>query len=357
MPTKRGCKIGIWLLLAALFTGTPLAAHDRSGAGTAKETRATGAVHQIADNPAAEPAEPAKSTCGIEKQTHVFAVKGQDTLRLDLYAAPRTDSLTRPCLVFVFGGGFVSGQRDARDFRPFFDHFVRKGFAVVSIDYRLGMKQARESGAIDGEGIIAALETTVSMATEDLYDATACICRHAPEWGIDTSRIVTCGSSAGAITVLTGEYGNCNGSPAAHRLPEGFRYAGVIAFAGAICERGELRWEHAPAPMLLFHGDADRNVPYDKVSHEGIALYGSKHIARSLTGNRYPHWFYSAADTDHSMAWRPMRENLAEIDTFLEKLVLARKPLILDTRVSPLDAEPQPEEFTLSDYLETNYGN
>lgn len=348
--------MGKWFLLTILLFGTPFAGHARNATAAAKAARPGAAQHQ-AEGVATAFLRPEETSCEPEKQTHVYAVKGQDTLRLDLYAAPRTDTLAKPCLIFVFGGGFVSGRRDDPNFQPFFEHLVRKGFAVVSIDYRLGMKQTRESGTIGKEGIVAALETTVAMAVEDLYDATASVCRHAAEWGIDTSRIVTCGSSAGAITVLTAEYGICNGFPAARRLPEGFRYAGVIGFAGAICEHGALRWEHAPAPMLLFHGDADRNVPYSQVLHEGIALYGSEHIARSLSEHRYPHWFYSASDTNHSMAWRPMRENLAEIDTFLEKLVLAHKPLILRTQATPLDAEPQPEEFSISDYIETNYGN
>lgn len=339
-----------WLWLAALLIGTPLTAQDRKPVPEVAET-----ARPAATVPAAEGAE--ERVHGIERETHVFAVKGRDTLRLDLYTRDGADTLRKPCLIFVFGGGFVAGRRDDPGFLPFFEHFLRKGFTVASIDYRLGMKQARESGALERDGIVAALERTLAMAAEDLYDATACLCGHAAEWGIDTSRIVTCGSSAGAITVLTGEYGICNDSPAARRLPEGFRYAGVISFAGAICEQGELRWLHAPAPMLLFHGDADRNVPYDKVSHEGIALCGSRQIARSLSEHRYPHWFYSVSDTDHSMSGRPMRENLAEIDTFLEKLVFGRQRLTLETRVTPLDAEPQPEVFTLSDYIETNYGN
>ena len=293
--------------------------------------------------------------CTIEKHTHVFAVKQNDTLRLDRYAKPASGDVPRPCMVFVFGGGFVSGRRDDPNFRSFFDYYVQKGFVVVSIDYRLGMKQAIASGTRDRDSLAAAMATSIAMAAEDLCDATACICAHAAKWGIDTSRVVTCGSSAGAITVLTGEYGRCNGRPEARRIPEGFRYAGIIAFAGAICEKGDLHWEQSPAPMLLFHGDADRNVPYDKVTYEGLALCGSRHIAQSLTEHNNPHWFYSVADTNHSMAWRPMQENRDEIDTFLEKLVFERQPLILETRVRPLDAEPQPSEFTLSDYLETNY--
>ena len=41
----------------------------------------------------------------VEKQTFVYAVKQTDTLRLDRYVALTPDSRTKPCLMFVFGGG------------------------------------------------------------------------------------------------------------------------------------------------------------------------------------------------------------------------------------------------------------
>ena len=46
----------------------------------------------------------------ITKQTHLYAVKGTDSLYLDHYAAPVEGK--RPCVMLVFGGGFVGGARD-----------------------------------------------------------------------------------------------------------------------------------------------------------------------------------------------------------------------------------------------------
>ena len=232
----------------------------------------------------------------IEKETFVYAVRDADTLRLDRYALLSPDSRAKPCLMFLFGGGFMTGTRDNRRFRPFFDYYARKGFVVVSIDYRLGMKRARQAGLLDEEHFTQALDMTLSMATEDLYDATAYICRHMPD--VDPSRIVTCGSSAGAITVLMGEYWLCNGHP----------------------------------------------------------LTAGKSIADDLARRRVPHAFYSVAETNHSMAWRPMTENRGEIDSFLEKLVFKRQRLVTDVRITPLDAPAVPKDFGISDYIDANYG-
>ena len=74
----------------------------------------------------------------VEKQTFVYAVKQTDTLRLDRYVALTPDSRTKPCLMFVFGGGFVGGRRDNASFLSYFEYYARKGYVVVSIDYRLG---------------------------------------------------------------------------------------------------------------------------------------------------------------------------------------------------------------------------
>lgn len=294
----------------------------------------------------------------VEKKTFVYAVKGADTLRLDRYTAPTPDSRMQPCMVFAFGGGFVSGERDGGGYLPYFDYYARQGWVVVSIDYRLGMKKALEAGTLSEDTFPEALVSTVSMAVEDLYDATSYVLSHADAWNVDAALVVTSGSSAGAITVLMGEYGICNDSPLArNNLPQNFNYAGVIAYAGGIFDQGdELRWAHDPCPLMLFHGDADRNVPYDILSEGGYGFFGSKHIAEYLTVRRVPHWFYSVADTDHAMASRPMEENRYEIDAFLEKLVRQRQPLVVDTYVTPLDAPRLPKTFTLADYIEANFG-
>lgn len=197
----------------------------------------------------------------IAKYTDLYAVKGTDSLFLDRYTAVSVEQDdARPCLVFVFGGGFIAGERDAERYLPFFHYMVNQGYDVVSIDYRLGLKQVVASGDLSPENMMLGMARTISMAVEDLYDATAFIVDKADEWGIDSSQIVACGSSAGAITVLHGEYALCNASPLVQHLPVGFRYAGIVSFAGAIFEMGEeLRWASQPAPMMLFHGDADAN--------------------------------------------------------------------------------------------------
>lgn len=84
-------------------------------------------------------------------ETFVYSVKGGDSLRLDRYACTSAAAVGKPapCLLFVFGGAFVSGTRDAETYRPFFEYMAREaGYTVVSIDYRLGLKEPLAAGRL-----------------------------------------------------------------------------------------------------------------------------------------------------------------------------------------------------------------
>ncbi len=182
------------------------------------------------------------------------------TLKLDIYKTDSATILPQPCLVFVFGGGFKEGTRDARHYQPYFHYFATKGYTVVSIDYRLGMKGKEAPGILNHKPLQQAIE----MAVADLYIATNYLLEHADDLNIDPSLIILSGSSAGAITVLQADYMERDNHPAASVLPDDFRYAGVISFAGGIfSEEGLPSYTQRPAPTLFFHGSADKLVPYN----------------------------------------------------------------------------------------------
>ncbi|MEG1622211.1 MAG: carboxylesterase family protein [Alistipes sp.] len=295
----------------------------------------------------------------IEKSTHLFAVHGADSLYLDRYTTSTDAQTLRPCMLFVFGGGFVSGTRDAKQYLPYFNYIAQQGYDVVSLDYRLGLKNISTAELSSPEQLVGKLLATLHMATEDLYTATAFVLAHATQWGIDPSQMVTCGSSAGAITVLEGEYGICNQAALAQQiLPKGFNYAGVISFAGAIFQIGqELVWNTNPAPILFFHGDADSNVPYDVVAEGGAGFFGSQAIVRQLAAKKSPYYFYSVENAAHEIATQPMNENRFEIDAFLEKLVRQHRPLMIQTTVQEIGKPTKQKTFGLADYIQSNFMN
>lgn len=290
----------------------------------------------------------------VRKETYIYSVKGTDTLRLDKYDLPLAGK-AKPCIIFMFGGGFASGTRDGAGYIDYFNYLVNKGITVVSIDYRLGMKNLDTA---DPMRIVAILNNSIGLAVEDLFDATSFVAGKADEWDIAPGKIMANGSSAGAVAVLHGEYAISSKAKLAEKLPEGFNYAGVISFAGAIFStEGDLKWQDTPAPMLLFHGDADSNVPYNRIELMNYGFYGSKHIAGQLAERNSPYYFFDMENAAHEMADTPMKIYRDEIYGFIDKFVLQELPLKIHSQVEQIGKPDMKKDFDMQDYIRTNYGH
>ncbi|MBO7624435.1 MAG: alpha/beta hydrolase, partial [Bacteroidales bacterium] len=142
---------------------------------------------------------------GQTKETFPF-VQRDSTLYLDVWhpAHPRAD---RAAVVSVFGGGFVIGIRDDSLQSKTARMLSERGFTVISIDYRLGLKDSAKVAELQGLLKIDDLfQYCIGLAVEDCAAAIAWVCAHAAGLGIDTSKIILTGNSAGAITVLQLDY-------------------------------------------------------------------------------------------------------------------------------------------------------
>ncbi len=292
----------------------------------------------------------------VVKTTVPYVVRNQtDTLRLDRYELPDGPK-DRPVVLFAFGGGFRDGVRDDARYLPYFEFLAEHGYVVASIDYRTTLSSF--DPASGATGFVSALEGAVSAAVEDFMTATAYIAANAVEWGIDPSRIVASGSSAGAITALQCEFLFSTGSQAVAMFPDGFNYAGTVTFAGAVCAPEAPMWDRErTCPMMLFHGDADSTVPFSSVTAGGMGLYGSEAISDSLKAVGAPHELYVICGSDHSVAISPMEHNLYDILAFLREFVDGRADRITVIRQSEPGAPANYKtDFTLSDFLRSNMG-
>lgn len=301
-----------------------------------------------------------------EKQTHLYAVKDTDSLRVDIYNAALSFDGKRPCVVFMFGGGFVSGTRDNPDYLPFFKFFNDNGYTVASIDYRLGLKPFAQGTAPLPEGgklkqlnyFKQVLSNTIDIAVEDLFDATAFLMKNASDWDIDTTSLVACGSSAGAVAVLQGGYYINNRHVLSTRLPENFNFAGVIAFAGAIYSmEGDLEWRSQPCPIMMYHGDSDSNVPYGKIKMGKTGFYGSEYIAGKLKEGNYPYYFFSVENAAHEIAGWPMHNAYEQTLGFLRNFVEKREQISVRTDMQFIGRPEKQKKFRIQDYIKSNYGN
>lgn len=251
--------------------------------------------------------------------TRCYARKDGQELKLDYYLPePSGDTVKRPAILFMFGGGFVAGTRDDATYLPWFRKLKEEGYTVVSIDYRLPLKDAKARGLNRLKAFLDAIQTGV----DDLYSATAWLIAHGQEIGVDASRLVICGSSAGAIIVDEAEWELASRAPAAAVLPEGFRYRGVISFSGAILSRkGKLKYGRSPAPMLLMHGTDDKVVNYGKIRVLNWGFYGSKAIAKTCGKNGYVHHIIRYTGHGHDIA-NLMFETFPEQRRFLEDNII-----------------------------------
>ena len=290
----------------------------------------------------------------VKPTTYCF-VEGDEPLYLDHYRAEGEGK--HPCLLFAFGGGFSHGNRADQRYMKFFDVMLKQGFDVVSIDYRLGMKftvdAPQKIGPLKGAKL---MYRSVNYAAEDVMRATRYILDNADKMGINPDCIVTSGSSAGAIAVLQAENHISNHSRYAKILPKEFNYAGVIACAGAIYSvLSKPKWHKMPCPVMLFHGNADRNVPYYKATICAIGFYGSDFIADQLHKKGATYYFHSAHYRDHSLALLPLFYNHEEIISFLRRCVLGGEKMQYTNEYVDKDIEPCETNFSVQEYLNSNY--
>ena len=280
---------------------------------------------------------------GIQKQTFTYATKDSLELKLDVYTNAHMPK-NSPCMLFVFGGGFILGTRDDRLYNNYFNNLVKNNYVVVSISYRLGLKGVKKLSAFK----IEPFKHAVEMAVEDLYDATNWILKNADRIGVDPSKIILSGSSAGAIAVLQGSFEKLNNTPISKRLPQAFQYAGTVTFSGAILSfNGALKYNVTPPPAMLFHGMDDKLVVYDKIRLFNKGFYGSNHIAKVYKKHDYPYYMYREEKMGHEISYRPMQDNIPEILWFLEEYVINKKPYQVEKtfnnmkRIRTLDVTPK----------------
>jgi acetyl esterase/lipase len=188
---------------------------------------------------------------------------GYRPLHLDLHVPPGEGPF--PVLLWIHGGGWLTGSRVWTVDQQFHERMVDRGYAVADVDYRL------------------ALEATYPAQQADISAAVMWLRHHAPALRIDPGRFAVLGESAGgqlaAIAGLTGTgdtaiqaviiwYGPADLSTP--RDEDDPFTAPAILLGGPVAERtavarlaSPLYNIHADAPpFLLVHGTEDELVPF-----------------------------------------------------------------------------------------------
>ncbi len=218
-------------------------------------------------------------------------------LKLDVYAR-RDRSTPRPTVIYIHGGGWVGGSKEAAmlSLMP----YLEMGFNAVNVAYRLG-RVARAPAAV-----------------EDCRCALRWVIRNAEQYGFDTERIVVTGHSAGGhLSLTTGMLSESAGfdaeciSQAVPKVAAIVNYFGItdvadlmagkpnqknytVSWLGSQRDRKEIADSVSPIhhvreglpPILTIHGDADNVVPYSHAVdlHKRLDLAGVQNKLLTVKG-------------------------------------------------------------------------
>jgi acetyl esterase/lipase len=188
----------------------------------------------------------------VQRDLVYATIEGFRPLTLDLYQpTSKTKAQPRPVLLYVHGGGWVSG--DARHLKGFDDlpatlaAVAAKGIVVAAVNYRL------------------AGEAHFPAAVQDVKSALRWLRGRATDFNIDTTRMMAWGVEAGGqIAAMAGtSCGVATLEPAAD--------ANSKAQLGSDCVQGVIDWA-GPADFASWDADAGRNAEAAAAKHLGAYL-------------------------------------------------------------------------------------
>ena len=265
----------------------------------------------------------------IEQSTRQYAQKQGEVLRMDIFS-PEPDTVShKPVIVYVHGGGFSGGKRDEERHLQFCRRFARKGYLTITIDYTLHMKgKSFGCDRPSQEKLSTFLKTG-----QDISRAISYLTKQHKILGIDTTKIILAGSSAGAEAVLHAAFWNKTRIDGNKQiLPESFHYGGVISMAGAIANPDWITRKNA-VPTMFFHGANDKLVPYGTAPHHYceatkagfLMLFGPEPLTVKLKDLEES--YFSLVDPNGGHEWNeiPLYENENEITEFLYQTVILGK--------------------------------
>jgi hypothetical protein len=193
----------------------------------------------------------------------------QDLL-LDVYQPQNDTETNRPCIIFAHGGAFLIGSREDATGVNVCNNMSKKGYVVVSVDYRMGYNTLSGNAA----------ERAVYRGVQDMKAAIRYVKENANTFGIDTNLIFAMGNSAGSIMSIHAAYFDeaerasiqstfnnpdlgclkCSGNLFNHNDEP----VAISNLWGAILDTNYI--ESGDAPMISFHGTDDFIVSADQAS-------------------------------------------------------------------------------------------
>lgn len=232
----------------------------------------------------------------------IYGTAGNSQLKLDVWQQ-HTATTPKPTVIYIHGGGWIFGDRTGAV--PQLLPYLARGWNAVNVEYRM------------------ASTSLAPAAVEDARCALRWVLQNGKQYGIDTSRLVVTGHSAGGhLALMMGMLDPAAGLDAncpTMTQNEPMKVAAIVNWYGptdvadlldgpnwknyaemwlgpqpdrmAIAKRVSPLTYIRPGvpPVISVHGDADDVVPYSHAVrlHEGLAKAGVKNKLITVHGGKH----------------------------------------------------------------------
>lgn len=185
--------------------------------------------------------------------------------------SPKNDNTKgRPCLIFLFGGGFMGKFDDCT--QEVCKGMAQKGYVVVAADYRIGYDNSLGAVHCDGD-FNTGFYPAYFRAIQDTRSLVRYLKANAEQLGINPNQIFISGQSAGALTALGLVFINKDNAPAdilkqiggnLDPMNDNMQYsttvAGVIPMAGAVIDPYIVIGKQINTPISFITGTCDELI-------------------------------------------------------------------------------------------------
>lgn len=271
-------------------------------------------------------------------------------LTMDIYEPSGDTASIRPLIVWAHGGSFLGGTKNDADVTSLCNHFAKRGYVCVSINYRLGITLP-PSQTTATQAVYRAVQDMKAAIRYFRQDAAT-----TNTYKIDPSTIFAAGSSAGAFTALHLAYLNepselpavidttiMGGMEGTSGNPG---YASTVNAVVNLCGAlGDKTWViPGDVPLCSMHGTNDQIVPYATATLYLLNIFpimqvdGSYSINDYATGIGVPNVMFTYYGQDHV----PYASSLAYMDTTVR---FVSNFLYSYLGCTPSDPNPLPNTF------------
>ncbi len=232
-----------------------------------------------------------------------------DTVLQDLFLrmySPQGDTIKkRPAILVIHGGSFTGGSYTSAPVTDYCEHFTKRGYITVAMQYRLGIKPSGNFLVFLSNWLHA-----VYRAAQDTRSAISYLNSNADTLGIDTTQLFVGGFSAGGATAIHAAYwdqsevafvdtsfwGYLNGVNSIDTSSKGIR--GLFSVGAGVVDTNIL---DNGTPAILAHGINDPIVPYGAGTdaNSGVPVFGSQAVYANLQRQNTISHLYTIPGSTH----------------------------------------------------------